>query len=149
MRKLTAAMGDISGLIHSVVDAWRSELPEDGAAVLEAVNMIEPGYSAWVDQTWLVVAEPETMMRRLMQRNSLAEAEARQRLASQRPWSERAAAADLVIHNDGDLEQTKSVVRAAFQRARDAKGRGALPESRYHAWRAAHKAAPRAPDRRP
>jgi dephospho-CoA kinase len=138
MAKLTRAMGDIGGLIHSVVDGWRATLPEDGAAVLEAVNMIEPGYSAWLDQTWLVVAEPETMVRRLMQRNGLGEPEAHQRLASQRPWTEREPAADFVIHNDGEIEETVRRVREEFERVRALKQRGALPASRWHAWHAEH-----------
>lgn len=138
MRKLTSAMGDIGGLIHSVVDEWRATLPDDGAAVVEAVNMIEPGYSAWLDQTWLVVAEPQTMVRRLMQRNGLSEPEAAQRLASQRPWSEREPAADFVIHNDGPIGDTVEQVHANFERVRGLKQHGELPPSRWHAWRAEH-----------
>ena len=138
MRKLTSAMGDIGGMIHGVVGEWRATLPADGAAVLEAVNMIEPGYSAWLDQTWLVVAESETMIRRLMERNGLSEAEAEQRLASQRPWSERAPAADFVIHNDGAIAETAEGVRREFERVRALKQCHELPPSRWHAWRAEH-----------
>jgi len=138
MRKLTAAMGDIGGMIHGVVDEWRATLAAGGAAVLEAVNMIEPGYSAWLDQTWLVVAEPETMIGRVLRRDGLSASEAEQRLASQRPWSEREPAADFVIHNDRSIEETVERVRAEFERVRELKHRGALPQSRWHAWRAEH-----------
>jgi dephospho-CoA kinase len=85
MRRLTRAMGDIGALVQSVVDGWRGALPSDGSAVLEAVNIIEPGYSAWLDQTWLVWAPESVMIARLTRRNRLSEEESRQRLASQRP----------------------------------------------------------------
>ncbi|MGI8553611.1 MAG: dephospho-CoA kinase [Dehalococcoidia bacterium] len=142
MAKLTRAMGDIGATIHAVVDDWRASLPEDASAVLEAVNMIEPGYSAWLDHTWLVVAKPETMLRRLMQRNGLNEIEARQRLSSQRPWIERAPAADFVLHNDGDLASTVGQVKDEFERIRELNQRGDVPVSRYHGWRAAQPARP-------
>lgn len=136
MRKLTSAMGDIGGMIHGVVDEWAATLPDEGVAVLEAVNMIEPGYSAWLDQTWLVVAEPDVTVQRLIQRNNLSEADARQRLASQRPWMERAPAADFVLHNDGEISDTVNRVKSEFARIADLKRKDLLPESRYHAWRA-------------
>lgn len=136
MRKLTRAMGDVSGLIKSVVDNWRATLPADASAVLEAVNMIEPGYSAWLDQTWLIAAPDELMIQRLMQRNGLGLAEARQRLASQRPWSTRAPAADFVLWNDGELSALQQQTRQEFDRIRELKRRGKLPPSRWHAWKA-------------
>lgn len=137
MRKLTRAMGDVSALIKSVVDEWRETLPEDGAAVLEAVNIIEPGYSAWLDQTWLICASDDVMVQRLVQRNQLSPAEALQRLASQRPWKDRAPAADFVLSNDGDIDSLKRRVREEFERIGALSRRGELPQSRWHAWRAA------------
>jgi dephospho-CoA kinase len=140
MRKLTRAMGDVGGLIHGVVDDWLASLPTQASAVLEAVNVIEPGYSAWLDQTWLVCSSDERMIERLMRRNTLSEAEARQRLASQRSWTDRAPACDVVIHNDGDVEMLQRRVREEFERVRGLKLRGLLPESRWHAWRASRPA---------
>jgi len=141
MRRLTRAMGDVNGLIHSVVDNWRATLPEDGAAVLEAVNIIEPGYSAWLDQTWLVWSPEEVIAERLRQRNGLSETEARQRLASQRPWSDRAPAADFILQNDGVPEELAQQVRDEFERIRTLKRRCELPASRWFAWHAAQMAA--------
>ena len=136
MGRLTRAMGDISGLIRRTIEEWRETLPEDATAVMEAVNLIEPGYAAWCDQTWLVVVEPETAIRRLIERNAFSEEEARQRLASQRDWRLRAPAADFVIHNDGTLDELKATVQSEFERIRALKRAGSLPPSAYHAWRA-------------
>src|SRR5205823_5750670 len=94
MRRLTRAMGDITGLIRRTIEEWRATLPAEQPAVMEAVNLIEPGYAAWCDQVWLTVAEPATTRGRLMARNNLSESEADQRLASQRDWHLRAPAAD-------------------------------------------------------
>jgi len=137
MRKLTGAMGDISGAIKAEIDRWRETLPDDGTGVIEAVNLIEPGYSAWCDATWLVVCDDETALRRLMARNSFTEDEARQRLQSQRPWQLRAKAADLVLHNDNSQDEIVAAVRYAFRRLWELRRASSLPRSHYHVWRAA------------
>ena len=136
MRRLTRAMGDIGGLVQSVVDGWRAALPEDGSAVLEAVNVIEPGYRRRLDQTWLVWAPEKVMVERLMRRNGLSEEEARQRLASQRPWQDRGPAADFILENSGDITSLRTSVVAELQRIRALFLSGALPPSRWHAWKA-------------
>jgi dephospho-CoA kinase len=138
MRQLTTAMGDINGAIKAEIDGWRRELPEDGTGVMEAVNLIEPGYAAWCDATWLVVCNNETAKLRLMARNNFTEQEALQRLASQRPWQQRAGAADLVLHNDNSEQDLVEAVRYAFRRLWEMHRCDALPRSQYHTWRAAH-----------
>lgn len=135
MGRLTRAMGDITGLIKRTIEDWRETLPDDAVAVMEAVNLIEPGYAAWCDPTWLVAAEPETARARLMARNGFSAAEADQRLSSQRDWRARAPAADFVIHNDGTPEAMRRAVQDELDRIRSLHGQGALPPSRYHAWR--------------
>jgi dephospho-CoA kinase len=137
MRRLTRAMGDISGAIKAEIERWRETLPEDGTGVMEAVNLIEPGYSAWCDVTWLVACSDETALPRLMARNNFSEAEARQRLGSQRPWQLRAKAADLVLHNDNGRDEFVETVRYAFRRLWELRRASALPRSHYHVWRAA------------
>jgi dephospho-CoA kinase len=138
MRALTTAMGDISGLIRAQIDEWRRTLPEDGTGIMEAVNLIEPGYAAWCDASWLVACSDETAVSRLMARNGFSEAECRQRLASQRPWKQRAKAVDLVLHNDIGQEEFVDGVRYAFRRLWELRRSSALPRSYYHAWRAAN-----------
>lgn len=140
MRKLTTAMGDISGAIRQEIERWRAQLPADGTGVMEAVNLIEPGYAAWCDQTWLVAAEPDVAQARLMARNGFSADEATQRLKSQRPWQERAGAADFVIHNNGDVEAVRAAVRSEFRRVHARFIARTLPPSAYHAWRAERQA---------
>jgi dephospho-CoA kinase len=134
MRRLTRAMGDITGAIRAEIETWRQTLPADAAAVMEAVNLIEPGYAAWCDQVWLVAADHDVARARLMARNGFSETEAEQRLTSQRPWQDRAPAADFVIHNNGDMDGVRDAVRREFERVHALFVAGRLPPSAYHHW---------------
>ncbi len=136
MRRLTRAMGDITGLIRRTIEEWRATLPMHQPAVMEAVNLIEPGYAAWCDQVWLVTCTPETARARLAARNNLPPEEIEKRLASQRDWRLRAPAADVVLHNNGDVEELRAAVRAELTRILALHRAGALPPSAYHRWRA-------------
>jgi dephospho-CoA kinase len=51
----------------------------------------------------VVAARPETQLERIAQRDGLSQAEAEARVASQLPLEQKIAAADFVIHNEGDL----------------------------------------------
>jgi dephospho-CoA kinase len=103
MTALTKAIGDIAGEMKSIIDKWREELPSDGIAVLEAVNLIEAGYSKWCDATWLVAVDNSVALPRLMNRNSFSLEEAQQRIDSQQPWEKRSPASDYVFHNNSEL----------------------------------------------
>ena len=87
---------------------------------------------------WLVACSDDAALPRLIARNAFSEAEAKQRLGSQRPWQQRAAAADLVLHNDNGAEEFVDTVRYAFRRLWELRRSSALPRSHYHTWRAAH-----------
>jgi dephospho-CoA kinase len=134
MRRLTAAMGDITGAIQHEIEGWRATLPRDAVAVMEAVNLIEPGYGRWCDQVWLVAADPDVARARLMARNGFSAEEAEQRLQSQRTWQDRAPAADFVIHNNGDIDALRQSVTEELQRVRALFLAGALPPSKMLPW---------------
>ena len=134
MRKLTQAIGDIGAAIKGAIDQWRITLKDDAIAVLEAVNHVEAGYGQWCDLTWLVACHEDTARRRIMDRNSFTPKEANQRLASQRPWEERAPAADQVFHNNGTMDALITEVKAEYWKVLKLRTQGRLSESRYHAW---------------
>lgn len=62
--------------------------------------LIEQGYLDWFDQVWLVYVTEDTQLERLMERNSLTEVQARDRLAAQMPLDEKKALVNLVIDNN-------------------------------------------------
>ena len=134
MSRLTTAIGDIAVAVQGVVEDWNATLGSEDVALLEAVNLIEAGYGQWCHQVWLFACEDDLALSRLMERNQLSESDARQRLASQRKWQDREPAADLLLFNDGDLDDFRIRVEGEFTSARKLWLSGELPPSRYARW---------------
>jgi dephospho-CoA kinase len=134
MGALTTAIGDIAAEMKQTIEGWREDLPDDGIAILEAVNLIEAGYSAWTDATWLVAADDEVALPRLMERNAFSEEEARQRLDSARDWKLREPASDRVFLNNTTTEQFLSSIDDAIEETQRQLLDGTLPDSRFHEW---------------
>ncbi len=112
---LRTAIGDIEGEFMRLL----RELKYDPApiALFEAVRLFEGPYMEICDAGWLVAAEDERAINRLMARNSLTREEAEQRMASATSWRERAAKADLVLHNDGTVAEFQAAIDAAVDQA--------------------------------
>ncbi|MCY3569644.1 MAG: dephospho-CoA kinase [Chloroflexi bacterium] len=112
---LRSAIGDIEGEFMRVL----RELKDDPApiAVFEAVRLFEGPYMEICDAGWLVAAEDERAIDRLMARNSLTREEAEQRMASATPWTERAPMADLVLHNNGSVAEFQASIDVAVANA--------------------------------
>lgn len=138
MSRWMKAIGSIENQIRTTVERWRAELGPDDVAILEAVNLIEAGYGSWLDATWLVAAETETMKQRLIARNNFSEEEAEKRLSAQRPWETRAPAADHVFHNNGTQDELLAEVDRVMDDTVAKHKAGSLPTSVYHAWREAN-----------
>lgn len=138
MGRWMKAIGNIEEEMRTTVENWRNTLGEHDVAILEAVNLIEADYSAWCDATWLVAAEDEIALPRLMARNNFSEEEAQQRLGAQRKWTDRAPAADHVFHNDGSLDDFIAEVDQVFVETLDQFKAGTLPTTKWFAWREAN-----------
>lgn len=134
MGKLTMAIGSITDAIKGVIDTWRAELPDEALCVMEAVNLMEPGYGRWCDQVWLIGVDDDIAMARLAESRGMAEHEARQRLASMRPLEQRAPGADWVYRNNGTVAELRAAVTAELERVLAARQAGELPESVFPAW---------------
>jgi dephospho-CoA kinase len=59
----------------------------------------------------VVACDATTQLRRVMERDGLDEATARQRIAAQLPIAAKAARADHVITTDGTFEETRAQIR--------------------------------------
>ena len=134
MSALTKAIGDIAGEMKSIIDKWRQELPPDGIGVLEAVNLIEAGYSKWCDATWLVAVDNSVALPRLMARNSFATEEAQQRIDAQQPWQKRSSASDFVFHNNSDVQTFTKSIDDQLPIIRELYLAGTLPKPRWFSW---------------
>ena len=78
--------------------------------------LFELQYEDWFDQIWLVDVTEETQLSRLMTRNSLSQEEAEKRIAAQLSLQEKRKRADVLIDNNGSLEETRQQLRDALQK---------------------------------
>jgi dephospho-CoA kinase len=82
--------------------------------VYEAPLLFEAKAEGRVDQVLVVVVEPAVQLQRLLERDKLSEAEARQRITAQWPQADKIQKADFVIDNSGPLQQTRVTVEALY-----------------------------------
>jgi dephospho-CoA kinase len=113
----------LNSIIHprvfEVQDRWltdREAEDPDGIAIVDAALMIESGGYKRFDQLIVVWCEPDIQLQRLKDRNSLPEAEARKRIASQMPQSEKKRYADHLIDSSSGFEDTRRQVREVFEK---------------------------------
>ena len=78
--------------------------------------LFELGYESWFDQIWLVDVTEETQLSRLMNRNALNQEEAEKRIAAQLSLQEKRKRADVLIENNGGLEETRQQLLDALQK---------------------------------
>jgi len=95
-----------------------AELRRAGTAVViyMAPLLIEAGVVSRVDEVWVVYADPQTQVARLMQRDGLSRAEALQRLAAQMPMDDKRMYGKVVIDNRGTPEETEQQVREIWEK---------------------------------
>jgi dephospho-CoA kinase len=134
MNRLTTAIGSITEAIKAEIDRWRAELPTEGVAVMEAVNLMEPGYGRWCDQVWLIAVDDDVARERLVMHRGMSLDEANQRLKAMVPKAVRAPGADWVYDNNGTREELELAVNAEFDRVYERFRSGTLPPSVFLSW---------------
>ncbi len=82
--------------------------------VVEAIKLLEGDLADKVDAIWVVDAKPQTQYKRLVLRRKLSEEDAKRRILSQGKQNEKLARADVVITNDGSVEDTWKQVQAQW-----------------------------------
>jgi dephospho-CoA kinase len=95
-------------------------------AVLEATLLIEAGgeWTKLVDEIWVTVASESTVLKRLMERSGLSEADALARIRSQMPPAEKVRHADVVINTEYSLDETKAKVKELWRERQIDRGNG-------------------------
>ena len=112
----------LEAIIHPQVqratDQWFASLdPGDHAWALADIPLLyETGRDRDFDKVIVAACAPETQVRRVIARDGLSEAEARQRVAAQLPIEEKVAKADYVISTDGTPDQTAAQVTQLWKR---------------------------------
>ena len=98
----------------------RREIAEATAAqapvcVLDMPLLFEERLDRLCRSVWCVFLPERIQLRRLMERDGLSEAEARSRIASQLPLSEKAARSTRILDNSGSLAELENLVEEAWQ----------------------------------
>jgi dephospho-CoA kinase len=109
-----AARGRLEAIIHPRVRARSAELiaaaPPDAVIVNDIPLLVEAGMSGNFNLVIVVAASEETRLKRLAQSRGMSAEEARSRIAAQATDEQRRAAADVVVDNDGSLEDLRAAV---------------------------------------
>ncbi len=112
----------LNSIVHpAIFAAWCSrtqeikELKPDAIILSDAPLLIEEGMQPLFDLVMLVYVSEEEQMDRLMKRNGLSREEAIHRLKSQMPIDDKLPFAQIVIRNQGTLEETRRIVDQVWQ----------------------------------
>jgi len=87
----------------------------EGIVVWDVALLIETSAAKSMDRVVVVIADVDTELARLMARDGFSEDEARRRIASQMPLSEKVKVADHVIDNSGARPETERRVREVYR----------------------------------
>jgi dephospho-CoA kinase len=86
----------------------------DRVVVVDSPLLIETGAHSMFDLVIVVTADPKTQIERLVQRG-MDETDGRARLASQMPMEEKAKLADILVDNEGSIEELRRDVDVLWQ----------------------------------
>ena len=101
---------------HAVIECIDHARSEGADAVLLDVPLLfETGMDALCDVTWVITADQETRVQRVMARDNLSREQVESRIASQMSDEERCSRAAHVIRNEQSVEKLKSEVAALYQ----------------------------------
>ncbi len=104
--------------MYDMMKARIEEYRQQGVdvVVLEAAVLIEANWTSLVDEVWVTVAPEAMVLERLKKQRGLDEEQTSARIRSQLSSEERVEHADVVIKNDGDLEEVKAKVKELWAR---------------------------------
>jgi dephospho-CoA kinase len=111
------ALADLEAIVHP--GARRRILRRvadstSAVAVIEAIKLLEGPLVDHVNAVWVVTAPRESRIRRLVEDRGMAPDEAARRVDAQNPEDEKVRRADVVITNDGSLDELRHQVEAAW-----------------------------------
>jgi dephospho-CoA kinase len=105
-------------IVHPRVRVRSAEIigaaPPDAVVVNDVPLLVETGQAAAFPLVIVVLAAEATRIARLVRDRGMSEEDARARIAAQATDEQRRAVADVVIDNDGSLEDLRGAVDAAW-----------------------------------
>jgi dephospho-CoA kinase len=106
---------EVFRLLGDVVDRYRDT---DTVVVFDAPLIVETGFDQACDVVVVVSAPAEAQVARVARTRGMSEEEARSRIASQTSPANRESRADVVIKNDGTMEELESHVATLWEELR-------------------------------
>ncbi len=109
----------LEAIIHPRVRARTGEMvaaaPPDAVVVNDVPLLVEAGLAGAYDIVIVVLADETTRVRRLVEGRGMAADEARARIAAQATDEQRRAVADVVLSNDGSVDDLREQVDALWR----------------------------------
>jgi len=114
------ALGDLEAIVHPevrrlIAEGIQGNLDTDNLVVLVNPLLIEMGTYRDCEVVVVVSVAPETQVRRSVARG-MTEEDVRARIAAQLPLEERARQADVLLDNEGSLEELERQVESLWMR---------------------------------
>lgn len=108
----------LNGILHPLIGretAQRMAAAPPGRHVVLAVPLLfESGFEKFVERVWTVAADEETLIARITARDNVSREHALQRIQSQMPQQQKIERSNVVIYNNGSIEDTRRQVRKAW-----------------------------------
>ncbi len=117
------ALSKLEAITHPIIRAAINTLvsrAKQRVIVIEAIKLLDGELADACDVVWVVDASAETQLKRLTEKRKMTEADARQRMLAQSAQADKLKRADIVIHNDGNIEDTWKQVQIAWNEVKKA-----------------------------
>jgi dephospho-CoA kinase len=111
-------------IVEKIVDMAEQFRMENksGIMVIDAPIPVEHGFIDLVDQVWVVTADIDVRIKRIIERDGITREEALNRINSQKKEGEYLGIADEVLVNNGGIEELERVVAKLFIKAQKSQG---------------------------
>lgn len=100
--------------VRQAVDFLVGRATQD-VIVIEAIKLLNSPLIERCDTIWVVTTSEENQLKRLTTKRGMSVEDARQRMAAQSPQALKAAQADVLIKNDGSIEDAWKQVQAGWK----------------------------------
>jgi dephospho-CoA kinase len=125
-----AARRDLEAIVHPEVarrmaEGIRRHERTDRIVVIDSALLLESGRRDVVDVLVVVAAPEHIRVERVVRERDISPADVRARIAAQIPADRAAAEADVLVRNDGSLEQLERAVDGLWSELRTRAGAGA------------------------